>query len=107
MSLSTETTTARAYSSANAISGAPAPFAEFLVGGSHVNNTVSGPGGLTYTDLAFSMKAGGGVDFNLTPHFAVRVFDADYYRTSLFSAHQNNIWLTTGFVIRLGGARPE
>jgi len=83
------------------------PFAEFLVGGSHVNNTVSGPGGLTYTDLAFSMKAGGGVDFNLSPHFAVRVFDADYYRTSLFSAHQNNIWLSTGFVIRLGGARPE
>ena len=79
----------------------------FLVGGSHVNNTVSGPGGLTYTDLAFSMKAGGGVDFNLSPHFAVRVFDADYYRTSLFSAHQNNIWLSTGFVIRLGGARPE
>jgi hypothetical protein len=83
------------------------PFAEFLVGGSHVNNTVSGPGGLTYTDLAFSMKAGGGVDFNLSPHFAVRVFDADYYRTSLFSTHQNNIWLSTGFVIRLGGARPE
>jgi hypothetical protein len=53
------------------------------------------------------MKMGGGVDFNLTPHFAVRVFDADYYRTSFFGNHQNNIWLTTGFVIRLGGARPE
>jgi len=83
------------------------PFAEVLVGGSHVNNTVSGTGGLQFTDLGFSMKMGGGVDFNLTPHFAVRVFDADYYRTSLFGAHQNNIWLTTGFVIRLGGARPE
>jgi hypothetical protein len=83
------------------------PFAEVLVGGSHVNNTVSGPGGLQFADLGFSMKMGGGVDFNLTPHFAVRVFDADYYRTSLFGNHQNNIWLTTGFVIRLGGARPE
>ena len=83
------------------------PFAEVLVGGSHVNNTVSGAGGLQSTDLGFSIKAGGGVDFNLTPHFAVRVFDADYYRTSLFAAHQNNTWLTTGFVIRLGGARPE
>jgi len=83
------------------------PFAEVLVGGSHVNNTVSGSSGLQFTDLGFSMKMGGGVDFNLTPHFAVRVFDADYYRTSLFGAHQNNIWLTTGFVIRLGGARPE
>jgi hypothetical protein len=77
------------------------PFAEFLVGGSHVNNTVSGPGGLTYTDLGFSMKAGGGVDFNISPHFAVRVLDADYYRTSLFSAHQNNIWLTTKALRRL------
>jgi opacity protein-like surface antigen len=83
------------------------PFAEVLVGGSHVNNTASGTGGLQYTDTGFSMKIGGGVDFNLTPHFAVRVFDADYYRTSLFGGHQNNIWLTTGFVIRLGGARPE
>ena len=83
------------------------PFAEVLVGGSHVNNTISGPGGLQFTDLGFSMKMGGGVDFNLSTHFAVRVFDADYYRTSLFGAHQNNIWLTTGFVIRLGGARPE
>jgi|SRR5579864_4287340 len=83
------------------------PFGEVLVGGSHINNTVSGPGGLQYSDNSFSIKAGGGVDFNLSPHFAVRVFDADYYRTSLFSAHQNNLWLTTGFVIRLGGARPE
>jgi hypothetical protein len=83
------------------------PFAEVLVGGSHVNNAVTGAGGLQYTDTAFSMKAGGGVDFNLTPHFAVRVFDADYYRTTLFGGHQNNIWLTTGFVIRLGGARPQ
>jgi Outer membrane protein beta-barrel domain len=83
------------------------PFAEVLVGGSHVDNTVTGAGGLQYTDTAFSMKAGGGVDFNLTPHFAVRVFDADYYRTTLFGGHQNNIWLTTGFVIRLGGARPQ
>ena len=83
------------------------PFAEALVGGSHVNNTVSGIGGLQFTDLGFSIKAGGGVDFNIGPHFAVRVFDADYYRTPFFGAHQNNIWLTTGFVIRLGGARPE
>jgi hypothetical protein len=83
------------------------PFAEMLVGGSHVNNTVSGAGGLQYTDLSFSIKAGGGVDFNLTPHFAIRVIDADYYRTSLFGTHQNNIWLSTGFVVRLGGARPE
>jgi hypothetical protein len=78
-----------------------------LVGGSHVNNTVTGTGGLQYTDLSFSIKAGGGVDFNLTPHFAIRVIDADYYRTSLFGGHQNNIWLSTGFVVRLGGARPE
>jgi len=35
------------------------------------------------------------------------VFDADYYRTSLFSGHQNNTWVSSGLVVRLGGASPE
>jgi opacity protein-like surface antigen len=80
------------------------PFAELLVGGSHVNNTA---GTLQLTDTAFSLKAGGGVDYNLTPHFAIRAFDADYYRTALFGGHQNNLWVSAGLVVRFGGARPE
>jgi hypothetical protein len=81
------------------------PFAEFLVGGSHINLTAGG--GLQASDNGFSWKGGGGLDLNLSPHFAVRLFDADYYRTPFFGAHQNSIWMTSGLVIRFGGARPE
>jgi hypothetical protein len=83
------------------------PFVEALVGGSHVNNTIAGMSGIQLTDTGFSMKAGGGVDINLSPHFAIRMFDVNYYRTSFFGAQQNNFWLSTGFVLRLGGARPQ
>jgi hypothetical protein len=83
------------------------PFAELLVGGSHVTTTVGGTGGIQASDNGFSMKGGGGIDLNLSPHFAARLFDADYYRTPFFGRHQNTIWITAGFVIRFGGARPE
>ena len=81
------------------------PFAEFLVGGSHVTTTVGGT--LQTSDTGFSVKGGGGMDLNLSPHLAVRVFDADYYRTPFFGRHQNTVWITAGVVLRLGGARPE
>src|SRR5258706_4457267 len=58
------------------------PFAEMLVGGSHVNNTVTGTGGRQATDRSLSVQAGGGADLNLPPRRATRVIDADYYRTS-------------------------
>ena len=80
------------------------PFGEFLVGGSHINNST---GGVSFADAAFSYKAGGGVDYNISPHFAVRAVEADYYHTALFGGHQANLWLTTGFVIRFGGASPQ
>jgi len=61
---------------ASAISGAPAPLRKCwwrLARQQHRDRHR----GLQYTDLSFSIKAGGGVDFNLTPHFAIRVIDAD------------------------------
>lgn len=81
------------------------PFAEFLVGGSRLDFK---PGGSGYStaDNGFSMKAGGGVDFDLTPRFAFRAVDMDYYRTPFLGEHQNNLWLSTGFVIRFGAGRP-
>jgi hypothetical protein len=34
----------------------------------------------------------------------IRLFDADYYRTSFgTNAHQNNYWISTGVVLRLMG----
>jgi hypothetical protein len=82
------------------------PFAEFLIGGSHISNTLSGATTST-SDLALSYKIGGGLDYNISPHFAVRVFEADLYRTGLFNSHQNNLWATAGLVIRFGGASPQ
>jgi hypothetical protein len=81
------------------------PFAEFLIGGTHISNTVSGA--TQSADLSLSFKAGGGLDYNVSPHIAVRVFEADLYHTSLFGAHQNNAWVTAGIVIRFGGASPQ
>lgn len=80
------------------------PFGEFLAGGSHINNSSYGT---SFSDVAFSFKAGGGADYNISPHFAIRAVEADYYRTGLFGGHQGNLWLTTGFIVRFGGASPQ
>ena len=54
------------------------PFVHALFGGAHVsgsasNGFVSGSG----TTNAFAMAVGGGLDIVVTPHIAVRAFDAD------------------------------
>jgi len=80
-------------------------FGEFLAGGSRLDLTIQGPGGSTYSENGFSFKTGGGVDLQLSRHWAVRAFDADYYRTSFLQTHQNNLWLSTGIVFTFGGGR--
>jgi hypothetical protein len=51
-----------------------------------------------------SFKVGGGVDMKPSRHFEIRLFDADYYRTSFgTNLHQNVYWISTGIVIRLFG----
>ena len=45
---------------------------------------------------------GGGMDYDLTPRFAVRVFQVDYLHTTLFSETQNNLRFSTGLVYRWG-----
>lgn len=82
------------------------PFAEFLVGGSRIDGTASGPGGAKFSGNGFSWKAGGGLDLALSRRFEVSVVDMDYYRTPFFGHHQSNIWLSTGFVIRFGAGAP-
>ncbi|HEV2489931.1 MAG TPA: hypothetical protein VGT03_08995 [Candidatus Acidoferrales bacterium] len=82
------------------------PFAEVLVGGSRLDGTVNGPGGFTFADNGFSMKAGGGVDFDLSPRLAVRAINLDYYMTPFLGERQNNLWLATGIVFRFGAGWP-
>ncbi len=83
------------------------PFVEVLAGGSRVDTTVGGIGGYKASDNGFSIKAGGGLDWKLSPHVTVRLFDADYYRTPFITGAQNNYWVSSGVVLRLFGAGPQ
>ncbi len=83
------------------------PFVEALFGISHIDTTISGPSGYRASERGFSIKAGGGLDLNLSPHFAIRLFDVDYYRTPFTAYSQDNFWAFAGIVLRLGGGRPK
>ena len=80
------------------------PFAQALVGGVHgfdaffPSQDESG----TAAD-AFAMSAGGGLNLDLNRHFAVRVFQADYFFTHLPNNQgdrQNNLRLSAGITLR-------
>ena len=90
------------------------PFAQFLVGGEHVDTTrtieIIGLGGLTLPTIVqsqqvaqtgFAMAAGGGVDFSIRHNLAWRL-QADYL-TSAAGLAQNHVRVSTGIVWRLGG----
>jgi hypothetical protein len=80
------------------------PFAEALFGGSRSDTTITGTGGYTTSDNCFSIKVGGGLDMHPSRRWDIRLFDADYYRTSFgTNVHQNNYWISTGVVLRLMG----
>jgi hypothetical protein len=84
------------------------PFVEALVGGSRATTTVSGIGGYSTSENAISFKVGGGLDIHPSRHFDIRLFDADYYRTSFgTNVHQNNYWISTGIVLRLFGGSSQ
>lgn len=84
------------------------PFAEALVGGSRADTKVSGSSTYNTSQNCLSYKLGGGLDIHPFRHIDIRLFDADYYRTSFgTNAHQNNYWISTGIVIRLFGGGSE
>jgi opacity protein-like surface antigen len=90
----------RASLSASAITGTTSPVTSFAS---------------TYTD--FAIVLGGGVDYKLSRHFALRVGQLDYFHTSLdlnslygsafgpgrfqgLATHENNLRFSTGIVLR-------
>jgi len=85
------------------------PFAEALVGGSRADTKVSGSSAYNTSENCLSYKIGGGLDIHPSRHIDIRLFDADYYRTSFGGTnfHQNNYWVSTGIVIRLFGGGSE
>ena len=82
-----------AYRSHSAVT----PFGHFLIGTTHAS---AGAFGLSYGKNALAAAVGGGVDFRVSEHVAVRAIQADYLMTRFYDARQNNIRLSAGVVFR-------
>ena len=86
------------------------PFFEGLVGGTHTNfyqNVHKNCAGCVFSspgDWAFDVVAGGGIDFKVTKHLAIRPVEADYFLTrfinNITTGHnnQNNFRYQAGLV---------
>jgi hypothetical protein len=68
------------------------PFAHVLLGGAHVST-----GG--FSDTAFAVAIGAGIDTRLAGPFHWRVFQADYLPTWFGNAREDNARISTGIVI--------
>jgi len=77
------------------------PFGHVLLGvtRANLNSDVSG---LSFSDTAFSLAAGGGLDIKVHDRLAVRLFQADYVLTRFNDENQSNFRASTGLVLRLG-----
>ncbi len=73
------------------------PFAHILPGVVRFNVDF---GSNDFTTTQFAMAAGGGLDFNITERVAFRVAQADYLLTRLGQSTQNNLRVSTGFVLK-------
>jgi hypothetical protein len=73
------------------------PFAQILFGGAHsIDNSPLN---------AFAMTVGGGVDFKISEHFAIRPVQAEYFLTKFTDGannRQNNFRYSAGIVFRFG-----
>src|SRR5215469_13680751 len=72
------------------------PFAHFLVGAGHANNSGSG---YSDSDTSIATAIGGGLDYKLIPAVAWRL-QGDELHTRFFGATQDHLRLSTGLVIR-------
>lgn len=73
------------------------PFGHALFGGGHVSFGVLGVSG---SETDFTWAAGGGLDADLTSHFAVRLAQADFLQSRVGGDHQNNFRYSAGVVIK-------
>lgn len=75
------------------------PFVHALFGGLHLNGSVTGLGSASTN--GFTMAMGGGVDAKVAPHFAVRLFQADWvYYHFQGESFSKNVRVSTGIVFR-------
>jgi len=79
------------------------PFGQVLFGAAHANPQVFGT---RNSENAFAMAVGGGVDYQLFRHIAIRPIEGDYlltrFRVGTLVSRQteNNARISTGFVFR-------
>jgi opacity protein-like surface antigen len=78
------------------------PFGQVLFGAAHANSSVFGTAN---SENSFAMSVGGGVDYRLYHHLAIRPFQVDYLMTRLGvrtmgTQTQNNLRVSTGIVFR-------
>jgi len=81
--------------------GSLEPFAHVLLGGQRITASVSGVGSASTN--SFAMALGGGADYKLTEHFALRLIQVEYLYTHFGGARQNNARIEAGIVYRWGG----
>jgi opacity protein-like surface antigen len=81
--------------------GSLAPFAHILLGGQR--DTVSVRGFGSTSTNSFAMAIGGGADYRLTEHFAIRLIQVEYLYTHFSGTRQNNARIEAGIVYRWGG----
>jgi len=75
------------------------PFFHALFGGANLGASASGAG--SGSTSGFAMIAGGGADAKLSPHLAVRLFQADYVYLHFDGVSLNkNVRVSTGLVFR-------
>jgi peptidoglycan-associated lipoprotein len=76
-------------------------FAHALFGESHWSGTGDFLfGSSSATDNAFAMAFGGGVDYNIHKHIAVRVAQLDFVQTYHADTNQNNFRYSGGIVFK-------
>lgn len=79
------------------------PFVRALFGASRISTRARELGlDFAFTDTAFSLALGGGLDVRINERFAVRAFQLDYLRTGFFDERQNKGRLSAGLVVRFG-----
>jgi peptidoglycan-associated lipoprotein len=82
------------------------PYGQALFGGGHASGTLYTTGAPTASRNAFAAELGGGLDANISQHFAIRLAQVDYLFTNFpdgATNHEHNLRITTGVVFRFGG----
>jgi opacity protein-like surface antigen len=80
--------------------GRVTPYAQVLFGGERL--AASATGFPSTSANSFAMTFGGGADFQLTRHVALRAIQVEYLYTHFGGARQNNMRLQSGLVYRFG-----